>query len=76
MRIKYIIKFDDKVNIVSYIWKEEDVKLKCVIQIAHGMAEHILRYDEFASYLAEKGFIVIGHDHYAHGESAESIENW
>ena len=74
MRTKYIIKFDDNVNIVSYIWKEEDVKLKGVIQIAHGMAEHILRYDEFASYLAEKGFIVIGHDHYAHGESAESIE--
>ena len=42
---------------------------KAVVQIAHGMAEHKERYEEFASYLAENGYAVIVHDHLGHGES-------
>ena len=41
--------------------------VKAVLQISHGMVEYIDRYDEFARYLAERGFCVVGHDHLGHG---------
>lgn len=45
-----------------------------VLQIVHGVAEHISRYDEFARYMAEKGFVVSGNDHLGHGKSVQSEE--
>lgn len=42
-----------------------------VVQILHGMAEHIGRYDDFARYLNENGYIVVGDDHRAHGLTDE-----
>lgn len=74
MREQRIFKFDNKTSIVSYIWKEEGMKVRGCLEIFHGMAENILRFDEMANYFVKEGFIVIGHDHYAHGDSAESIE--
>lgn len=41
-----------------------------IIQIIHGMAEHINRYNEFAEYLTSQGWIVIGDDHIGHGKTA------
>ncbi len=40
-----------------------------IVQIAHGMAEHISRYDEFASFLNQNGILVVGNDHAGHGKS-------
>lgn len=40
-----------------------------IIQIAHGIAEHSARYDRFASYLADNGFVVYTNDHLGHGKS-------
>ena len=48
--------------------------VKAVLQISHGMVEYIDRYDEFARYLAERGFCVVGHDHLGHGRSVQSQE--
>lgn len=42
-----------------------------VVQVVHGMAEHVGRYDEFARHLAERGYVVCGDDHVGHGRSAE-----
>jgi alpha-beta hydrolase superfamily lysophospholipase len=42
---------------------------RAVIQFAHGVADHIDRYDEFARYLAEHGFAVCGNDHLGHGKT-------
>ncbi len=42
---------------------------KAVIQIAHGMAEHSLRYDHIAQYLNELGYAVYAGDHAGHGKS-------
>lgn len=42
---------------------------KAVLQISHGMAEHIDRYDDFARFLADNGVMVIGNDHLGHGRS-------
>ena len=43
-----------------------------VLQIVHGMCEHIARYDEFARYLANRGVLVVGHSHLGHGQTAEN----
>ena len=40
-----------------------------ILQICHGMAEHIPRYADFAAYMVEKGVIVCGCDHLGHGKS-------
>lgn len=45
---------------------------KGIVQIVHGMTEHIGRYDDFMTYLAENGFIACGHDHLGHGKTAEN----
>lgn len=41
-----------------------------VVQVVHGMAEHVSRYDEFARFLATNGFVVAGDDHIGHGSSS------
>ena len=46
-----------------------------VIQICHGVAEHISRYDEFAKHLASNGFVVAGDDHLGHGKSVSDSKN-
>ena len=40
-----------------------------IVQIVHGMGEHITRYSEFAEYLNTSGLIVAGDDHRAHGDT-------
>lgn len=59
---------DGKTNIHAVSWIPEK-EPKAIIQIAHGITEHILRYEEFAEYLADRGFIVVGNDHIGHGTS-------
>lgn len=51
------------------MWKPEGA-VRGILQISHGMVEYIDRYDRFARFLAEKGFVVIGNDHLGHGETA------
>src|SRR2546430_14240512 len=43
-----------------------------VVQIAHGLGEHIGRYAELAETLAQAEFIVYGNDHRGHGLTAKS----
>ena len=57
-------------NIMAYKWHEDSVPVRGIIQIVHGMQEHMERYDEFASFLCSNGFIVVGNDHLGHGLSA------
>lgn len=45
-----------------------------MVQIAHGMAEHIERYNDFAEFLVEKGYVVYGNDHRGHGKSVGESE--
>ena len=44
-------------------------ELRGVVQIAHGIAEHVERYDGFARFLADNGFLVVANDHLGHGQS-------
>lgn len=49
-------------------------KVTAVVQMCHGMSEHIDRYDAFAQFLAEHGIYAVGHDHLGHGKSVSSSE--
>lgn len=49
-------------------WEPKDAP-KAVIQIVHGVAEYAQRYDHFANYMAERGFLVVAQDHMGHGGS-------
>lgn len=51
-----------------------DAEPKAIVQIIHGIAEYIDRYDEFMSFLADNGIIAVGTDHLGHGKSIESEE--
>lgn len=46
-----------------------DGKPRAVVQIAHGIAEHIDRYRPFMEFLADNGFVTAGNDHLGHGKS-------
>lgn len=47
---------------------------RAMVQISHGMCEYFMRYEGFAEYLTEQGFLVFGHDHLGHGNSAPSAD--
>ena len=64
-------KFKSESGFESYAYYWEDVKEPIgVVQIIHGMAEHIQRYDFFAEFLNYNGFIVVGMDTRGHGRTA------
>lgn len=58
------------------IWSDDEKEPIGIFQIAHGVSEHIERYDEFARFLADKGYIVCGNDHLGHGLSVSEPENY
>lgn len=60
----------DEVSKIHAIKWEPEEKPKAVLQIVHGMAEYVDRYDEFARFMVEKGFVVVGDDHLGHGKTA------
>lgn len=64
-------------NIHCRMWSPEG-EPRAVVQIVHGVAEHIGRYHEFASFLTEHGFVAVGDDHLGHGLSVnnESELGW
>lgn len=54
----------------------KDRKVKFVVQIFHGMAEHSERYTDFANYLVDKGGAVYVSDHRGHGRNAVSDDDY
>lgn len=62
---------DLKTSIHAICW-EPDTPPKGIVQIAHGMVEHIERYDDFARFLVAQQFVVVGNDHLGHGKSVTS----
>lgn len=55
-------------DINASLWLPEGPP-RAVVQIVHGVAEYAGRYDHFARYLADHGFLVCGGDHLGHGKT-------
>ncbi len=60
---------DGKSRIAYFIWTPDSAP-EGIVQISHGMNEHMGRYMDFAGFLASRGYAVCGNDHIGHGKSA------
>ncbi len=69
--------FKDKGGLEIFVYKwlpDENIQVKGIVQISHGMAEVAARYEGFANALTNDGFIVYANDHRGHGKTAGKIE--
>lgn len=60
-----------KDDIHASIYECENPKL--ILQVLHGMCEHIERYEDFANFLNKNNIILAGNDHIGHGKSASTL---
>lgn len=70
MEQSFWLQTEDNSEVYVRYWDECE-NPKAIIQISHGMAEHIARYDDFASHLNQQGYIVYGDDHRGHGKTGD-----
>lgn len=63
-------KTSDGIEISAVCWEPENEEIKAVINLVHGMGEHIRRYGHVADFFTTHGFAVMGFDHRGHGKSA------
>ncbi len=68
MRTEFFYPSAGQGTIRGYRWEPEG-EVKAVVQIVHGIAEHIGRYDAFAEFLNSHGILVVAEDHMGHGGS-------
>lgn len=62
---------DKQTNIHMVMW-EPDEEVLGVIQVVHGVTEHIMRYEELAYYFTNRGIAVVGIDLLGHGLSTNN----
>ena len=74
MHKEFSFKTKDNFQLEGFVWEHNTTK-KATLVICHGMAEHILRYDEFASFLALQGYVVVGYDQRGHGRTLKNPED-
>lgn len=58
-------------GMIHYCKWTPDGQIIGIVQIVHGIAECVDRYDKFANYLNSLGYMVVGEDHMGHGLSVE-----
>lgn len=63
-----------KIN--GYRWLPKQGVYLGIVQIVHGMVEFADRYDAFARFLCDNGYIVVAEDHLGHGSSVNSESEW
>jgi alpha-beta hydrolase superfamily lysophospholipase len=65
----------DGLRILYYRWLAAQNAVG-VVQIAHGLGEHALRYAHLATFLNDAGFHVYANDHRGHGRTAQSSDTY
>lgn len=67
MKKNISLKIDATITLNGFCWlSSQQITKNTVVILVHGMAEHIERYDEFASFLSTKGYSVYGYDQRGH----------
>lgn len=66
---------DNASTIRALVWEPDDAARpdfspRAVVQIVHGMSEHVERYAPFAEFLVGRGFVACANDHVGHGKTA------
>lgn len=64
----------DGTSIAAYRWASAGVAPRAVLQVAHGMAEHALRYRDRLAPLMDAGWVIYSQDHRGHGATSLSTE--
>ncbi len=67
---------DGKNNVHAELYIPSEGEVRGVVQLAHGMVDHVGRYGALAEYLAEQGFVFAGSDHLGHGRTAASPDDF
>lgn len=62
---------DGKTDVYYYIYEPKE-NPKAIVQISHGMMDHIGRYKDFIDVLNNNGFVVCGCDDLGHGETGKN----
>lgn len=74
MKTIFQIRSSNKISWLQVTMWEPEGEIKGILQISHGMKEHMERYDAFARYLNELGILVVGNDHIGHGKSVQDLD--
>ena len=70
---KFKVTDDFKNSLQVYVF--DDIKKnKGIIQLVHGINEHGMRYEEFAQFLNEKGYVVYIYDQVSQGLSRTELD--
>ena len=73
---EFKLKGTDGIKIHVYEWLPDGVdNIKGLVQIAHGMAEHSGRYEDFARFLTLNDFVVYAIDLRGHRKTAGTLNN-
>ena len=67
---------DGKSSVYAEIYTPENCSPIGIVQIAHGMIDHIGRYRDLADHLTGEGFIVAGNHHLGHGKTAATPDDF
>lgn len=73
MQEETLVSSDQKTKLHVVQWQPKTQPIG-IVQIIHGMAEYIERYHDFACYLNQLGYLVVGHDHLGHGQSVSETD--
>lgn len=66
----FFLKGIQDLELFVHKWSPETGEVKGILQIIHGSLEHSLRYEHFAAFLSNQGFVVYAHDLRGHGQTA------
>ena len=58
----YFLSRDNETKIHAVKWIP-DTEPVCIMQVVHGMAEYVERYERLAKFLTDNGILVTGEDH-------------
>lgn len=62
------LRANDGVTVEAHRW--QGATQRAVVQLAHGMGEHSLRYRHLAESLVQAGYVVYSNEHRGHGKGA------
>lgn len=71
MQEHFWLTMQDDTEVYVKKWYDPTFQPKAIVQISHGMVEHINRYEELANFLVKKHMYVYGNDHRGHGKTGE-----
>ena len=66
---------DGRSTVHGYIYTPKNATAKGIVQLSHGMIDHVGRYKALADYLCSVGYIFAGNDHLGHGRTAPTADD-